>query len=500
VGRLRLRHGAKGTVSAVTGPTPAELARLDATAQADLVRTGEATPTELVDGAIARIEAVDPQLNAVIHRQFDAARAQAAGDLPDGPFRGVPFLVKDLDNSHEAGQPYHGGTRYLQQHDYRPAADSELIRRYKAAGLVITGRTNCPELGLQPTTEPATQGATHNPWDPTRSPGGSSGGSAAAVASGLVPMAHAGDGGGSIRIPASACGLVGLKPSKGRHTNAPENEAWAGLVARNVVSRSVRDTAAALDVIAGPASGDPYQAPPPARPYSAEVGADAGTLRVGWIVDDPGGGVPTEPACADAVKATLALLEAAGHRVEESAPEGLQSDQVIGHFTACFGAWTLQELGQLEALVGEPMVDGDVEPGTAAIAELGQTVTAVQYLDALDALHTWTRGLTSWWEGHDVLVLPTMPVLPTPLGAFAGTPDNPLEGLALSTAVVLFTAPFNISGQPAISLPLHWTEDGLPVGVQLVAAYGREDLLIRVAAQLEVAAPWAGRTPPIFSG
>ena len=484
----------------MTGPTPAELARLDATAQADLVRTGQATPTELVDAAIARIEAVDPQLNAVIHPQFDEARALAAGDLPDGPFRGVPFLVKDLDNSYEAGQPYHGGTRFLQKHDYRPAADSELIRRYKAAGLVITGRTNCPELGLQPTTEPLTRGATHNPWDPTRSPGGSSGGSAAAVAAGLVPMAHAGDGGGSIRIPASACGLVGLKPSKGRHTNAPENEAWAGLVARNVVSHSVRDTAAALDVIAGPTSGDPYQAPPPARPFRAEVGADTGALRVGWIVEDPTGGVPTEPACAEAVQATLALLEAAGHRVEESAPEGLQSDQVIGHFTTCFGAWTLQELGQLEALVGQPMVDGDVEPGTAAIAELGRTVTAVEYLDALDALHTWTRGLTSWWETHDVLVLPTMPVLPTPLGAFAGTPDNPLEGLALSTTVVLFTAPFNISGQPAISLPLHWTEDGLPVGVQLVAAYGREDLLLRVAAQLEAAAPWADRTPPIFAG
>jgi amidase len=313
-------------------------------------------------------------------------------------------------------------------------------------------------------------------------------------------MAHAGDGGGSIRIPASACGLVGLKPSKGRHTNAPENEAWAGLVARNVVSHSVRDTAAALDVISGPMSGDPYQAPPPAGPFRAEVGADAGALRVGWIVDDPTGGLPTEPACAEAVQATLALLEAAGHRVEDSAPEGLQSDQLIGHFTTCFGAWTLQELGQLEALVGQPMVDGDVEPGTAAIAELGRTVTAVEYLDALDALHTWTRGLTSWWETHDVLVLPTMPVLPTLLGAFAGTPDNPLEGLALSTTVVLFTAPFNISGQPAISLPLHWTEDGLPVGVQLVAAYGREDLLLRVAAQLEAAAPWADRTPPIFAG
>ncbi len=481
----------------MTGPTAAELARLDATAQAELVRSGQASPAELVEAAITRIEAVDPQLNSVIHRQFDHARDCAASELPDGPFRGVPFLVKDLDNSQEAGQPYHAGTRYLQKHGYTPAADSELIRRYKAAGLVITGRTNCPEFGLQPTTEPATHGPTHNPWDPTRSPGGSSGGSAAAVAAGLVPMAHAGDGGGSIRIPASACGLVGLKPSRARHTNAPENEAWAGLVVRNVVSRSVRDTAAALDAIAGPAPGDPYQAPPPARPYVEEVGADPGSLRVGWLVDDPGGAVPTEPACAEAVRSTLGLLEGLGHRVEDSVPDGLKSEEVVGNFTACFGAWTAQEVLGLEALVGEPLAEGDVEPGTAALAELGGTVTAVQYLDALDRLQIWTRKLVAWWEDHDVLVLPTMPVLPTPLGAFDGTPDNPLAGMALSTTVVLYTAPFNISGQPAVSLPMHWTEDGLPVGVQLVAAYGREDRLLQVAAQLEHAAPWADRTPPI---
>jgi len=481
----------------VTGPTAAELARLDATAQAELVRSGQASPAELVEAAITRIEAVDPQLNAVIHRQFDHARACAAGELPDGPFRGVPFLVKDLDNSQEAGQPYHAGTRYLQKHGYTPTADSELIRRYKAAGLVITGRTNCPEFGLQPTTEPATHGPTHNPWDPTRSPGGSSGGSAAAVAAGLVPMAHAGDGGGSIRIPASACGLVGLKPSRARHTNAPENEAWAGLVVRNVVSRSVRDTAAALDAIAGPAPGDPYQAPPPARPYVEEVGADPGPLRVGWLIDDPGGEVPTEPACADAVRSTLGLLEGLGHRIEDSVPDGLKSEEVVGNFTACFGAWTAQEVLGLEALVGEPLVEGDVEPATAALAELGGTVTAVQYLDALDRLQTWTRKLVAWWEDHDVLVLPTMPVLPTPLGAFDGPPDNPLAGMAMSTTVVLYTAPFNISGQPAISLPMHWSEEGLPVGVQLVAAYGREDGLLQVAAQLEAAASWADRTPPI---
>jgi amidase len=484
----------------VTGPSAQELAHLDATAQADLVRSGEASPTELVEAAIARIEAVDPQLHAVIHTQFDAAREAAAGDLPDGPFRGVPFAVKDLDGSYEAGQPYHGGTRYLQKHDYRPTADSALISRYKAAGLVIVGRTNCPELGLQPTTEPLTQGPTHNPWNPDHSPGGSSGGSAAAVAAGLVPMAHAGDGGGSIRIPASACGLVGLKPSRGRHTNAPENDAWGGLVARNVVSRSVRDNAAALDVIAGPAPGDPYQAPPPIRPYAEEVGADPGALRVGWIIDDPAGAVPTQPDCAAAVTATLGLLEGLGHHVEESAPDGLDSDQIVGQFTACFGGWVAQDLDLLAATVGEPIVDGDFEPGTVAIADLGRSVSAAEYLTSLDGLQSWSRTVAAWWEDHDVLVLPTMPVLPTPLGAFDSPPENPLEGLAMSTTVVLYTAPFNITGQPAISLPLHWSQDGLPVGVQLVAAYGREDRLFQVAAQLEEASPWADRTPPIWSG
>jgi amidase len=484
----------------VTGSSAADLARLDATGQAELVRTGEATAAELVEAAIERIEAVDPEVNALVHTQFDEARTTAAGELPDGPFRGVPFFLKDLDASMEAGQPYYGGTRYLQRHDYVPDADSELVRRFKATGLVVLGRTNCPELGLQPTTEPLTRGATHNPWALDRSPGGSSGGSAAAVAAGMVPLAHAGDGGGSIRIPASACGLVGLKPTRARHTNAPENEAWAGLVVRNVVSRSVRDSAAALDAIAGPAPGDPYAAAPPERPYTEEVGADPGSLRIGWLAQDPAGEVTTDPQCGEGVDRALRLLEDLGHRVEASAPDALDSELVVADFTACFGAWTAQELDHLESLVGVPMVDGDVEPGTAAIADLGRTVSAADYLTALDRLQTWTRAVVRWWKDHDVLVLPTMPVLPTPLGAFAGSAGNALDGMALSTAVVLFTAPFNVTGQPAVSLPLHWSAEGLPVGVQFVAAPGREDVLVRLAAQLESAAPWADRVPPTFAG
>ncbi len=472
---------------------------LDATAQAQLVRGGEASPLELVDAAIATIEALDPQVNAVIHRQFERARDEAGGDLPDGPFRGVPYVLKDLDNSQQAGEPYHAGTRYLQRHGYVADADTELVRRFRAAGLVCVGRTNCPELGLLPTTEPLSSGPTRNPWDLERSVGGSSGGSGAAVAAGMVPLGHAGDGGGSIRIPASECGLVGLKPSRGRHTNAPEGESWAGLVVRGVVSRSVRDTATALDVQAGPAPGDWYQAPPPSRPYAEEVGADPGGLRVGWLVDDPAGRVPVDSECVTAVEGTVALLEGAGHHVEASHPDGFDDAELGLWFGSAFGAWTARDLDQLEALVGVPIEEDDLEPATVALAEIGRSVTAVAYLEAQEHLQAWSRRVCRWWEDHDLLVLPTLPEPPPMLGEFGGTAEDPMAGASRSAPFVVFTAPFNITGQPVISLPMHWTEGGLPVGVQLVAAYGREDLLLRVAAQLEQAQPWAQRLPPVHA-
>ncbi len=480
-----------------------DLASLDATAQAELVRSGRASPVELVDAAVARIERINPELNAVIHERFDRARAEAAGALPDGPFRGVPFLLKDLDGT-SAGDPYHAGTRFLRDHHYVAEHDTWLTARFRAAGLVVLGRTNTPELGLIPSTEPEVTGPTRNPWDPGRSAGGSSGGSAAAVAAGLVPFAHAGDGGGSIRIPASACGLVGLKPSRGRSSMGPEvGEAWGGLVARLVVSRSVRDTAAALDAVAGTAPGDPYAAPPPARPYVAELGADPGRLRIGTATTTAG--VDTHPDCVTAVEAAAALLSSLGHDVESSAPEALGED-TTGPFITCFGAWTAADLVHLGEMVGEPVTADGVEPGTWAVAEMGRTVSGVDYLRALDTLHGLSRRFARWWadpaeggEGFDLLLTPTIPEPPLVLGQFVATPDNPLQGLFRSAAVVPFTAPFNITGQPAISLPLHWTGDGLPVGVQLVASTGREDQLIAVAAQLEAAAPWADRRPLVHA-
>ncbi|MCB0976711.1 MAG: amidase [Acidimicrobiales bacterium] len=478
-----------------------DLASLDATAQAELIRTGEMSATEAVQAAIDRCEAVNGELNAVIIPRFERALTEADGPLGDGPFAGVPFLLKDLDGT-MANEPLHAGTRFLKDHGYVAPQSSELISRFLDAGLVVIGRTNTPELGLVTTAEPETYGPSHNPWDTTRSTGGSSGGSAAAVAAGVVPMAHAGDGGGSIRIPASECGLFGLKPSRGRITTGPEvGEAWAGLVARLAVTRSVRDAAALLDAVSGPGVGDPYWAPPPERPYSEEITSDPGSLRIGFVVDPPDGASSTDPEVADAVRATAALLESLGHRVEESFPEALADPSSLGHFLVAFGAWTARELDRLGEMVGTPVTADDVEAGTWAVAESGRSVSAADYLAALDGLHALTRRVVSWWAGgFDLLLTPTITELPPTLGQFAATPDNPMAALFRSSPFAAFTAPFNTTGQPAMSVPLHQSSAGLPIGMQFVAAPGREDVLFRLAGQLESAVPWADRRPPVWSG
>jgi len=478
-----------------------ELAFLDATAQADLVRRRKASPAELVQAAISRIERVDRELNAVIIPLFDKARAQAAGpSLPDGPFRGVPFLVKEIF-AHTAGDPYHAGMKLLRRLGWVEREDTYLVTKFRAAGLVFVGRTNVPELGSLPTTEPDAYGPTRNPWDPSRSPGGSSGGAAAAVAAGLVPAAHANDGGGSIRIPASECGLVGLKPTRGRTSLGPDaGESWAGAVAEHVVTRSVRDTAAFLDAVAGPMPGDPYFAPPPARPFAAEVGARPGRLRIGLMTRAPGDAFPIHADCVAAARDTARLLESLGHVVEEAHPAALDDPEVGQRFTLVVAAWIARDLDYWSERTGHTIGPEDVEPMNWAVAEQGRACTARQYIRAVDWLQSHSRRVASWWEGgFDLLLTPTLAEPPPPLGEFSARPGDPLRGFRRALPFVTFTSPFNITGQPAISLPLHWNGDGLPIGVQLAAAYGREDLLIRVAAQLEEARPWASRRPKVHA-
>jgi amidase len=472
---------------------------LDATAQAELVRSGEASPLELVDAAIERVERVNPQLNAVIHPLFDSARERAKGELPDGPFRGVPVLFKDLGCAVE-GDPYHEGMAIAKRLDYRSAHTDELAKRYLDAGFVCIGRTNTPEQGLVPTTEPYAYGPTRNPWNTERTTGGSSGGSAAAVASGMVPLAHANDGGGSIRIPASCCGLVGLKPSRGRVSGAPLSDPIVSMLTVDLcVTRTVRDTAALLDAVHGPAVGDTSVAPEPNRPFLDEVGADPGRLRIGILTHDPLSGELAKPECIAAAEAAGNLLESLGHTVEQSSPKALDDPSLIGHFTALWSSGLAAILAGWEAMLGEKITENDVEPLTWGLAEIGRATGAVDYITALAVLSAKSRAVAQWWaDGFDLLLTPTLAEVPVELGTF-DTPDNPILGFMRAAQFTPFTPGFNITGQPAISLPTAMSSDGLPIGVHLVAAYAREDVLLRVAAQVESAAPWIDRRPTVHA-
>jgi amidase len=476
-----------------------DLAFLDAVGTAALVRAGELSPQEAVDAAIERVEAVDPQLHAVIHPRFDAARAET-GTAPDGPFRGVPILVKDLDGA-LADAPLHEGNRLLRDLGHVADHDSFLFAKLRAAGCIVIGKTNTPELGLLPTTEPLAAGPTHNPWDPSRSPGGSSGGSGAAVAAGMVPFAHAGDGGGSIRIPASACGLFGLKPTRGRVSLGPATgEAWAGLVACHVVTRSVRDSATVLDVLAGPMPGDPYWAPPPARAFAQEVGADPGRLRIGLLTTAPADLAVVDPACIAAAADAAALLESLGHVVEQSAPPAIDELELLVHFVTVLGVSTAYDLRRLGVIAGRDLTADDVEPATWVQAEAGRAISGAEYVAAVESLRAWSRRMAAWWDpegdAFDLLLTPTMARPPAPLGEIRG--DDADGAMLAATPYAAFTVPANVTGQPAMSVPLAWS-GGLPIGAQLVAAAAREDLLFRVAAQLETARPWAGQRPPIHA-
>ncbi len=479
---------------AETGSLATQTRWMDAVDQAALVRRGDVSARELIEAAIERIETIDPALNAVIIRWFDEAR-DAATRLPDGPFRGVPFLLKDLW-AHYAGQPLTNGCQGLKDAMPISPTDTTLVTRLRRAGLNIAGRTNSPEFGSLPTTEPLAWGPTRNPWNLDHSPGGSSGGSAAAVAAGMVPFAHASDGGGSIRIPASCCGLVGLKPSQGRITLGPFRDE-SNLGVELCVSRSVRDTAALLDAVRGSGVGDTVIAPTPQGPYLGEVGAEPGRLRIGLLDAHPLGGA-LHDECREAVRAAAALLESLGHLVEHGFPAALADRDFGRRFSALWSTNMGVTVRRIESQLGRPLTDDDVEPVNRAQVAFARNVNAIDYALALAATVEFRRAVQQWWaDGWDLLLTPTLAEPPAAVGTFANDLSAPMTPMVRAAAYVPFTPAFNSSGQPAISLPLHWTASGLPVGVQLVAAYGREDQLLRVAAQLEAAQPWAHRRPAI---
>lgn len=477
-----------------------ELTGYDALALGELIENGEVKPTELVEITIKRIERVNPKLNAVIHKMYDQAREIAEKERTHGFFGGVPFLLKDLLAEYQ-GSPFHEGS--LAVKGYISKIDTELVKRHKAAGLIVVGKTNAPEFGLLPTTEPALYGATVNPWNPSLTPGGSSGGSAAAVAAGIVPMAHGNDGGGSIRIPASCCGIFGLKPTRGRNPLGPLfGDLGSGLVHEHAVTHTVRDSAALLDATSGPDLGDPYYAPPKERPYLEEVGREAGRLKIGLLTSIPEGWhdqTQLHPDCESAVKDAAQLCQSLGHIIEEISSDQLAHPNLAVTFGQVFSCWTGHVIAYWEKELGRKIRQDELEPVTWASYQAGLKRTGADYLVALEELQRFSRKIAHWYnEGsYDLLLSPTMRIPPTNVGAFQPTPDDPMKWLEVTNSFVAFTRIQNMTGQPAMSIPLFWNDDNIPIGVQFAGRFGDEATLFLLAAQLEQARPWADRKPPI---
>ncbi len=462
----------------------------DALGLSGLIRTGQVTAAEVLEAALARAEAVNPRINALTTSMAEAARALVKNGPPSGPLSGAPFLLKDL-SAQVAGVPTSAGSRLMA--GVIPAADNAIVSSYRAAGLVMFAKTNTPEFGLEPVTEPELFGPCRNPWDLTRTSGGSSGGAGAAVAAGIVPAAHASDGGGSIRIPAACCGLFGLKPTRGRVSVAPANEGWGGFSIQHAVTRTVRDSAALLDAVCAPQPGDPYWATPPETPYLDEVGRDPGALRIGFITG--GINVPAiDPECSGAVINAARLCESLGHHVFEARLDWDYPRVQIaaGVIVASSLAATLDN----EALRrGRPVEQGEVEPGTWAFQAHGRSIPASVYIQALQTAHAFGRAAARSFQDFDILLLSTLGSPAVPIGWLReGGPED------FSPRLFQFmpnTQAFNVSGQPAMTVPLAWSAQGLPIGVQFVARAGEEGTLFRLAGQLERASPWADRRPPL---
>jgi amidase len=471
-------------------PQSTELDRADALDLAKLVATKQVAPEELLEAAIERAEAANPRFNFMAQKHYDYGRAAIAKGLPEGPFRGVPFLLKDVSVFIE-GELTGCGSRYYTE----PATyTSELVKRYERAGLVIFGKTTTPELGLTATTESLATGETTNPWNPARSAGGSSGGAAAAVAAGVIPAAHAADGGGSIRIPASCCGLFGLKPSRGRMPSGPmKTETWAGLAVPHVVSWTVRDSAAMLDATHGPDLGSSYIAPPPERPFLQEVGRAPGRLRIAFSVSTPRGS-PVDPECVAAVQDAAKLCESLGHHVEEAAPT--VDGEAIGRATSAITfAHLMAELQRQEAACGIPPSPDVLEKVTMVLKGWGAEVTGADYVRALETVQRAAIDAARFMQNFDILLTPTLAEPPVPLKRLSlSSEDSDAFFTALSNYVP-FTSIYNVTGRPAMSVPLATSRSGLPIGVHFGARYGEEAGLFRLAGQLEQAAPWRDRRP-----
>ena len=480
----------------------------DGMALGESVRKKEIKPTELLEITIQRIEMVNPKLNAVIHRMYDQARDTAKNwesrimqeKGMDARFCGVPFLLKDLLAEHQ-GAPFHEGSRAVK--GYVSKVDSELVKRQKAGGLIIVGKTNTPEFGALPTTEPILYGPTHNPWDPSLTPGGSSGGSAAAVAAGIVPMAHGNDGGGSIRIPASCCGIFGLKPTRARNPLGPLfGDIGSGIVHEHAVTRTVRDSAALLDVTSGPDLGDPYYAPPKERPFLEEVGRDPGRLKIGFLSQIPEGWsdrAQLHPDCESAVRDAARLCEGLGHTVEEVAPGPLSHPNIPAIFGFIFSCYLGHAVAYWEKELGKKIKQDELEPITWGRYQGSLTRPGADYPVTMEEVQRFSRKIARWYHegGYDLLLTPTMAIPPTKLGAFQSTPDEPMKWLGVALAFTAFTRIQNLTGQPAMSVPLFWNQNNIPIGVQFAGRFGAEGTLFRLASQLEQARPWKDRKPSI---
>ena len=458
---------------------------------AELIRRKEVTADEVLTATLDRIEARNPIVNAVVTRMDDHASATIRAGLPDGPFKGVPYLLKDLGALYAGVITASGSSLFasnLADHD------SEIVARMKRAGLVIVGKSNTPEMGIAPSTEPRLFGPTRNPWNLGHSAGGSSGGAAAAVAAGMLPMAHATDGGGSIRIPASACGLFGLKPTRARNPAGPDaGEGWSGASIGHAVTWSVRDSAALLDATSGPDVGDPYWAPPPARPFLQEVGRDPGRLRVALTVK-PWIEGPVDPECADAARAAAKLCERLGHHIEEARPEIDEAAWALASRVIVVASLTFV-LETRAAALGRALSQDDLERITWERVQEAKSFSATDYARAIHTVHRTGRAVARFLETYDVLITPTMAKPPHPLGVLSLSNPDTAAFIAARTASVGFTSLFNSSGHPAMSVPLAMSRSGLPLGVQFVARFGDEATLFRLASQLETAQPWKDRRP-----